>query len=140
MAHIPYGYIIENGRACIDEKLANQVKELFQAYVSGFSLVNAARQAGIDRCPKSIANMLTCRRYLGDGFYPPIIDENTFRRAEDERMKRAQKIRRKRNRVEKKISAIKHFKAPNPEKLYDDPYAQAEYAYSLIEIQVISNG
>lgn len=52
MAHIPYGYIIENGRACIDEKLANQVKKLFQAYVSGLSLVNAVKQAGINRCKR----------------------------------------------------------------------------------------
>ena len=141
MAHTPYGYIIKNGIAFIDDKLANQVKELFHAYISGFSLVDAAKRAGIKRCHSSIAKMLTCKRYLGDAFYPPIIDEDTFKQAEAEKIKRARMLGRIREKAEPKKSLERmRFSAPSPETLYEDPFTQAEYAYSLMESEVIADG
>jgi len=141
MAHTPYGYIIKNGIAFIDDKLANQVKELFHAYISGFSLVDAAKRAGIKRCHSSIAKMLTCKRYLGDAFYPPIIDEDTFKQAEAEKIKRARMLGRIREKAEPKKSLERmRFSSPSPETLYEDPFTQAEYAYSLIESEVIADG
>ena len=47
MAHIPYGYRIENGKAIIDKAKSEQIKLLFEAYLSGDSLANAAKKAGI---------------------------------------------------------------------------------------------
>jgi len=141
MAHTPYGYIIKNGTAVIDEKSANQVKELFHAYISGLSLVDAARRAGIERCHSSVAKMLSCKRYLGDAFYPPIIDEDTFKQAEAEKIERAQMLGRIREQTESKKAFVRmHFTAPSPETLYGDPFKQAEYAYSLIESEVIVDG
>lgn len=141
MAHTPYGYIIKNGIAVIDDKSANQVKELFRAYLSGLSLADAAKRAGIKRCHSSIAKMLTCKRYLGDAFYPPIIDEDTFKQAEAEKIKRAQMLGRIRQQTEPKKAYVKmRFSAPSPETLYEDPFKQAEYAYSLIESEVIADG
>ena len=46
MSHIPYGYRIENGKAVIDEKAAEQVRTLFNAYLSGDSMHTAAGKAG----------------------------------------------------------------------------------------------
>ena len=141
MAHTPYGYIIKNGIAVIDDRSANQVKELFHAYLSGLSLTDAAKRAGIKRCHSSIAKMLTCKRYLGDAFYPPIIDEDTFKQAEAEKIKRARMLGRIREQVEPKNSLVRmRFLAPSPETLYGDPFTQAEYAYSLIESEVIADG
>ncbi len=141
MAHTPYGYIIKNGIAFIDDKSANQVKELFHAYLAGLSLADAARRAGIERCHSSIAKMLTCKRYLGDAFYPPIIDEDTFKQAEAEKIKRARMLGRIREQVEPKKPLVRmRFSAPSPETLYEDPFKQAEYAYSLIESEVIADG
>jgi hypothetical protein len=141
MAHTPYGYIIKNGIAVIDDRSANQVKELFHAYLSGLSLADAAKRAGIKRCHSSIAKMLTCKRYLGDAFYPPIIDEDTFKQAEAEKIKRARMLGRIREPVEPKNSLVRmRFSAPSPETLYEDPFTQAEYAYSLIESEVIADG
>ena len=141
MAHTPYGYIIKNGIAVIDDRSANQVKELFHAYLSGLSLTDAAKRAGIKRCHSSIAKMLTCKRYLGDAFYPPIIDEDTFKQAEAEKIKRARMLGRIREQVEPKNSLVRmRFLAPSPETLYVDPFTQAEYAYSLIESEVIADG
>ena len=141
MAHTPYGYIIKNGIAVIDDRSANQVKELFHAYLSGLSLTDAAKRAGIKRCHSSIAKMLTCKRYLGDAFYPPIIDEDTFKQAEAEKIKRARMLGRIREQVEPKNSLVRmRFSASSPETLYEDPFTQAEYAYSLIESEVIADG
>ena len=141
MAHTPYGYIIKNGIAVIDDRAANQVKELFHAYLSGLSLADAAKRAGIKRCHSSIAKMLTCKRYLGDAFYPPIIDEDTFKQAEAEKIKRARILGRIREQVEPKNSLVRmRFSASSPETLYEDPFTQAEYAYSLIESEVIADG
>ncbi|MGI6716801.1 MAG: recombinase [Eubacteriales bacterium] len=141
MAHTPYGYVIKNGIAVIDDRSANQVKELFHAYLTGLSLADAAKRAGIKRCHSSIAKMLTCKRYLGDAFYPPIIDEDTFKQAEAEKIKRARMLGRIREQVEPKNSLVRmRFSAPSPETLYEDPFTQAEYAYSLIESEVIADG
>ena len=48
MGHTPFGYRIEDGKAVVDDKAAEQVKELFSGYLSGLSLKNAAIKAGID--------------------------------------------------------------------------------------------
>lgn len=141
MAHTPYGYIIKGGIAIKDDKTANQVKELFHAYLSGLSLADAARQAGIKRRHSSIAHMLTCKRYLGDDFYPPIIDEETFKQAEAEKINRARMLGRIREQEKPKNTFVRmRFTAPSPEMLYEDPFTQAEYAYSLIESEVIEGG
>ncbi|MGF7398641.1 recombinase family protein [Thermoanaerobacterium thermosaccharolyticum] len=78
MSHIPFGYAIKNGKAVVNEKEAVKIKELFGAYLSGLSLTEAAKNAGIKRCHISIARMLTDKRYVEDKFYPPIISRDTF--------------------------------------------------------------
>ena len=92
MGHIPFGYRIENGKAVIDEPAAEQLKTLYLNYLSGMALVKAAKEAGIDTYHGTVSKMLTNRRYLGDSFYPPIIDEETFHAAQAERKKRNRQI------------------------------------------------
>jgi transposase InsO family protein len=94
MQHTPYGYKIENGIAVIDQEAAARVKELYRIYLSGLSLINAAKEAGITGYHSSIARMLTNKRYLGDGYYPQIIDKNTFDQAEAESLKWAEMLGR----------------------------------------------
>lgn len=47
MGHTPFGYRIENGKAVIDEAAAAQVRDLYKNYLSGLSLTNAAKEAGL---------------------------------------------------------------------------------------------
>ena len=137
MAHIPFGYIIENGRAVIDEEAAEQVKELFDAYLSGLSLAEAAKKVGISRFHAGVAKILTNKWYLGDGFYPAIIDEDIFKQAEVERLRRAQMLGRIfEPKEQKKASPKVRFTAPIQGLVYEDPFMQAEYVYSLIESEV----
>ena len=94
MAHMPYGYRIENGIAVIDEEKAEKVRNLYKGYLSGLSLTVAAKTAGIDAYHGTAGRMLRNERYLGDDYYPAIIDKETYEKAEAERVKRAKKLGR----------------------------------------------
>lgn len=140
MPHVPYGYTIQDGKAVIDQLQAEQLKKLFKAYLSGLSLKDAAKKARIVRYHATIANMLTNKRYLGDDYYPKIIDEDTFEKVEAEKLRRAQMLGRIREHKPKENSIKKYqFAMPTPDELYDDPFKQAEYVYSLIESEAIDN-
>ena len=78
MGHIPLGYRIEAGKAVLDEDASKQVKELFVGYLSGLSLTGAAKSACIKRCHASVGKILENKRYLGDEFYPKLIDRGGF--------------------------------------------------------------
>lgn len=142
MRHIPFGYRIENGKALIDEEAAEQIKVLFQVYLSGDSLETAAKKAGIKSFHSGISRLLRNKRYLGDGYYPAIIDSDTFQAAEAERFMRAERLGRSRKpEREKEVVYPTDFRIQKGIEEFDDPFAQAEYAYSLIEIvEVNING
>lgn len=132
--HIPYGYRIENGVAVIDERQAEQVRTLFSGYLSGLGLVPAAKAAGLSLFHSGAKRMLQNKHYLGDDFYPEIIDSETFSKAEEERMRRARTMSRIRE--QSKTAPRKAETAFTLEKIthkYDDPFRQAAYIYSLIE-------
>ncbi|MDL2205279.1 recombinase family protein [Eubacteriales bacterium OttesenSCG-928-N13] len=141
MRHAPYGYRIENGRAVIEETEAEQIKKLFQAYLSGASLTNAGIAAGIDARHTGIGRMLRNKRYLGDGFYPSLIDPETFAAAEVERLRRAELLGRadKVKTIDKPAVPVA-FILTEAKQTLDDPFQQAEYIYSLIETEDKENG
>jgi hypothetical protein len=141
MPHIPYGYKIVEGKAVVDQMEASKLKELFNAYLSGLSLMDAAEKAGIKRYHATIARMLTNKRYLGDEYYPKIIDRDTFYKVEDEKIRRAKMLGRIwDDKPKEEVNKSFRFSMPTPDELYDDPFKQAEYAYSLIESEVIHDG
>ncbi len=133
--HLPYGYRIENGETVVCEEEARQIKEVYSGYLSGLSYVEAAKKAGLSMTPSSVQRMLQNAHYLGDDFYPPIIDRQTYDAAEEERRRRSSVLGR--NNMPRKDDW--HRKIPvrftmGPcEKELDDPYEQAAYVYSLIE-------
>ena len=140
MSHIPFGYRIENGKAVIDKEAAEQIKTLFQSYLSGDSLATAAKKAGIKAFHSGIGRMLRNTRYLGDEFYPAIIDKDTFNTAEAERIIRQERLGRNRKpKQEKEAVYPTVFRMKEGTEEFDDPFAQAEYAYSLIEAEVNKN-
>ena len=137
MSHIPFGYKIDNGKAVIDEVTAEQVRNLFRNYLSGMALVSAASEAGIETYHATVSKMLANRRYLGDDFYPQIIDHDTFRAAQQERRKRARKLGRDHFVSESPIFEIPtEFEMRKAAEHYDNPTEQAEYLYTLIESEI----
>ena len=86
--HLPYGYKIENGIAVVCEEEAQQLREMYKGYLDGLSLVEAAKRTGQKRTHASVKRMLQNPHYLGDEFYPAIIDRETFDAFEVERKRR----------------------------------------------------
>jgi hypothetical protein len=137
MSHVPYGYRIENGKAVIDEEKAGQVKKLYKAYLSGLAYVPAAEAAELKLYHTGAKKMMQNKRYLGDDYYPAIIDNDTFDAAEAERVKRQVKLGRVfDDKPVKENKVATGFKMPKVQMKYNDPFKQAEYVYSLIESEV----
>lgn len=132
--HIPYGYRIENGVAMVDEEEANKIRNLYAGYLSGLGYSQAAKQAGLQIFHGTAKRIMQNTHYLGDDFYPAIIDRETFDAAEKERLKRAESLGRiyeEKEETVKNVPSIFHINTV--EKHFSDPFKQAEYIYSLIE-------
>lgn len=138
MGHTPYGYRIENGMAVIDEAAAAQVRKLYKNYLSGLSLVNAAKEARLDLLHSGAKRMMRNKHYLGDSFYPAIIDKESFDAVELEINRRSAKLGRD---DRYKASPVKRppttFRLGDITENFDNPIRQAEYLYSMIESEVI---
>lgn len=134
---IPYGYKIEKGKAVIDEAQAEQIRTVYMGYLSGLAYIAAAEAAGLTLLHAGVKSMLQNKRYLGDAYYPAIIDQETYDRAESERIKRQTRLGRvfADKPVEECRPATK-FIMPKSGKIFIDPFKQAEYIYSLIESEV----
>lgn len=134
MSHTPYGYRIINGKSVVDKQAAKQIKTLFQSYLSGDSLATAAKKADIKAFHAGISRMLQNKRYLGDEYYPAIIDPDEYVTVQAERIRRAQKLGRI-HEAEKQQDVVypSTFRFIEGTERFDDPFQQAEYAYSLIE-------
>ena len=91
---IPYGYKVVKGKAVIDEVEAEQVRMVFKGYLSGLAYVVAAEAVGLKLTHPSVKMILQNKRYLGDKYYPAIIDQETFDKAEAERFKRQRQMGR----------------------------------------------
>lgn len=138
MGHAPYGYIIENGCAVIDEDAAEKIRKLYANYLAGMTQSKAAIEAGIETYHSSAKRLMQNKHYLGDSFYPAIIDQKTFDKAEAIRLERAIKFGRLNHAKEAKpLTVPTHFRFTKAEEQYDNPRLQAEYLYSLIESEAI---
>ncbi|WP_019543166.1 hypothetical protein [Selenomonas bovis] len=137
MGHTPYGYTIKNGKAVINEEQSEQIKRLYKNYLSGMSLKKAAAEAGMETYHCSAKRLMQNKHYLGDNFYPAIIDKDTFDKASAEFLRRAILLGRLHRKAKvKPSSAPTSFTMAKIVKQYKDPKLQAEYLYSLIESEV----
>ena len=138
MGQTPYGYRFENGTAIVDAKAAERLRALCANYLSGMSLKSAAAEAGLDIPHASAKNLLTAKRYLGDGFYPAIIDRETYDRVQAEKTRRAAALGRlDRKPKQRTVRLPTRFTLGEITEHYDNPAAQAEYIYSLITSEVV---
>jgi len=90
MAHTPYGYRIVDGKAVVNAEQAANVQAIFMDYLSGTALTVAAAKVGLKMYHGSVGRLLRNRHYLGDEFYPAIIDKETFDAVEEKRMEKAE--------------------------------------------------
>ena len=137
MGHTPYGYRIENGIAVINDQAAEKIRKLYLAYLSGDALKTAAIKVGIDALHAGVGKILKNPHYIGDDYYTAIIDPDVFTAVQEERVKRALALGRVREPKEVKTAIYPTtFRIIEGTQVNDDPFAQAAYAYSLIEREV----
>lgn len=68
MGHTPYGYRIENGKAVVDEDQAAQIRKIYEGYLGGLALMEAAKAAGLKLYHGSAKRMMQNRHYIGDDY------------------------------------------------------------------------
>lgn len=78
-----YGYEMINGNVVINQREAGIVRQIFRNYISSMSFTMSARKAGITLSHSSVKRILLKKCYVGDDFYPAIIDRETFLTAYD---------------------------------------------------------
>ena len=137
--HTPFGYRIQNGIAVVCKEEVRQIKQIYKGYLSGMSYMNAAEHVGLHLNHCCVKRLLQNRHYLGDEFYPAIIDRKMFDAAERERRRRSTLLGRdhRKKTFSDKIIIPKEFTMGKAQKRIADPFAQAEYLYSLIEVREV---
>ena len=85
---IPYGYTIRDGRLIIEHTEAVIIRSIFKNYINGASLKEIASELTQRKIPYTektdvwdkarIARIIDNSKYIGDGEYDPIIDENIY--------------------------------------------------------------
>lgn len=141
MKHAPYGYEIIDGKAVVNEEQAETVRAFYKGYISGLALTVAAKEVGLNLCHASAGKWLRNKHYLGDDFYPTIIDKETFDKAEEVRIAKASSLGRIRELKTTNLPDVPtKFIMKQATQKYTDAFDKAEYLYSLIESEVVING
>ena len=99
--------------------------------------MSAAAEVGIDAYHGSVKRLLSNKHYLGDDFYPAIIDEGTFNKTQEEIMRRAEALGRTGRKTKpRELKPFRRFRLGELTEHFDSPVQQAEYIYSQIESEV----
>ena len=131
----PYGYRISRGKACAEPREAMLLDRFYRIYLSGSSVAQAGRAAGILRCRSCLAKMLRNKVYLGNSYYPQLIDKELFDAVQEERSNRcilSSVVKRTRHyRPIPVQTRFRLIKQPVPPGL--DPVRKAAFLYSCIK-------
>ncbi|KXL53622.1 MULTISPECIES: recombinase family protein [Bacillota] len=102
--HMPHGYKIEDGKVIFDDERAAVIKKIFEEYHKGSSLHAIAKEltnAGFLNANNksnwnhgSVGKILQNIKYLGDDFYPRMIDKEIFESVQKRRKKKEQELGR----------------------------------------------
>lgn len=102
--HMPLGYRMAGGKILVVPEQAELVKEVFQAYSEGNSLYQLARrlteQGALNANHKPVWNhgtvgkILENRRYLGDEFYPVLVEPELFYKVQERRKEKSKELGR----------------------------------------------
>lgn len=102
--HTPFGYVIINGKPEISPETSQIVGSIFKTYLEGKSTYQIAKKLtsqGIlnasHKCSwnhGSIGKILENRKYMGDNFYPLLIEPEVFEKVQNRRQEQANKLGR----------------------------------------------
>ena len=88
MAHIPFGYRIEMGKAVPDKEQVEKLKAFLEGYLDGLSIEKARCMADIKLSASSLSDYMRSGIYAGTDYYPPIVAPGTKERIVAEMEKR----------------------------------------------------
>ncbi len=129
-----YGYKVENGKVVVNESEAEKIRQVFKEYLKGNSLMTSRDNVGLKVPHSAIRRLIRNKKYLGDNFYPRIIDDKTFDETEIMIQERMEKNKKKIGpKKENKAKILKDFVMKKPIKKHECPFVNASYLYSLIE-------
>ena len=134
--HLPYGYRIEDGLCVINNEESKILNKLFISYLEIGTLMGASKKSGLNaNSHTSVKRILKNERYLGDSYYPKIIEKELFEKVND-KLKEKENSRKGAPSDVKTYQDIISFKIKKEEKKISDPFELAAYRYSLIECEV----
>ena len=133
-SRIPYGYRIENGRAKIDPETSSSLMRYYRNYLNGDSMSAAANAAGLTCSKTTYAHLLKRKEYLGDDYYPALIDEEYQKKLIAEWTRRKQERPRKARKADRKqVKIYTEFKTGLiPKRRTEDPLQYAEVLYRCV--------
>lgn len=96
---IPIGYCVKDGKAEIEPKASALVREIFNGYLCGLSTLKIAKiltERGVLNANQKpswthggIGKILENHKYIGDEFYPPLIEQHIFEQVQQRRKQQA---------------------------------------------------
>lgn len=102
--HMPIGYKLLDGKIQLDAPKADAVKQIFQEYASGESLMRIAEKLAsrgflnANNQPNwyhgTVSRILENVKYQGDGFFPRLIDSELFEIVQNRRKEQSKKLGR----------------------------------------------
>lgn len=136
---IPFGYTMKDGAIHIVPEEAKKLKRMCRDYLSGQSMVGAAKAAGLTVSHSWVKRVMLNPRYLGNEYYPPILTKEIQEAIRSELKRREEKQGNRGNRLVEEPEPIPtKFYMKQETQTYEDPYQEAEYLYSLIESEDLS--
>lgn len=111
MAHIPYGYRIEQGKAVPDPEQVQRFHLFLDAYLSGKSVKEATKVSGVDMSVSALLDYLRGGTYAGTDYYPCIVPEGTMERVRAELERRTHPGNRK---TQPPVPVRTQFRVRNP--------------------------
>ena len=99
---IPFGYCMRNGKIITESTESKAVVRIFEEYLNGSSLMQIAKlmeskkiryTANSEHWNKNmVKRIIENEKYFGNGKYPQIIDEETFKIANEKRVQKATSV------------------------------------------------
>lgn len=135
-------YVNDNGIKLALVRMLNKLqvgqRQVIKAFIKGLRGQND--KVGIEKTQSVVGRLIKNDIYLGTEFYPRIIDDETFYKANEIRSNNAKNQNRIRELTPGSPTPTDfNFKIGNVEIKYEDPYQQAEYAYGLIK-EILNEG
>ena len=99
---IPFGYCMRNGEIITEQTESKAVVRIFEEYLNGSSFLQIARLMESEKIrytvdsdhwnKNMVKRIIENEKYLGNGKYPQIIDEETFKIANKKRVQKATSV------------------------------------------------